>query len=125
MLDAFPVRAIQPEMVEHDLQLLGTGASAPTIAQPATGWSGVTVTRTSAGVYKLTWSEDQGIFSGFYASLRATTPGDLKTFSIVREGYSSSTRSVQFTLYNASGTATDLAALQWIDLMIRFKRTTA
>jgi hypothetical protein len=47
----------------------------------------------------------------------------VKNFDIVRESYDSSVYSIQFTLYNASGTATDLAALQWIDILVRFKLT--
>jgi len=113
-------RSYQPDVLEHDLTILGTGASAPTVAHPP-GPTGITVTRVSAGVTKLTWSDSPGRVLGIYFGLRATTPGDVKNFSIVREAYDSSTLSVQFTLYNASGTATDLAALQWIDILARFK----
>lgn len=117
-----PTRSVQPEVMEHDLLILGTGAAAPTVATPP-GPTGITVSRVSAGVTKLTWGENPGRFINMFFGLRATTPGDLKTFTIVREAYNSTTRSIQFTLYNASGTATDLAALQWMDILVRFKST--
>jgi len=119
MSDAYPVRSSVPEIVEHLISLVGTGAAIPT---KVTGTGpGITVTRTSAGLYVLTWSENPGIFIGLSWGLGADTPLDVDRFSLVRSAFASNALSI--TVFSEAGTATDLAALQYVDIVIRFKRT--
>ena len=117
--DAYPVRATAPECREHVIRLLGTGASAPTVQY---GY-GVTCTRTAAGVYKLTWSENPGVFLGASATLAAATPGDIKNHSVVFDTYDATTRTLELTFWDASAAAHDLAAVEYLHLIVRFKQT--
>lgn len=116
-MDAYPVKATEPEIWLHFVRLLGTGADVPTkeIGQ------GITVTRADTGVLVFTWAENPGTFIGMYRGFRATTPGDVDRFDIVHEAYDATTRSLQMTVYNESGSAADLAAAQYVSVMLAFK----
>lgn len=101
--------------------ITGTGA-----ANPTKRWGqGVTVTRSGAGVYVVTWAENPGNFQGWGQDLAADTPGNVKNYSVVRGAYSSTTRSITVNVFNGSGTATDLAALQYLDMEFRFAASSA
>lgn len=118
--DAYPPLSTVPEEVRVAVRLLGTGASAPTkvVGQ------GITVTRTGAGVYKLTFSESPGTFvmpDG--VSLQAATPGDIKNHSVVFDTWDSSTKAIEVTFWDASAVAHDLAADEWLSFFLVFKRT--
>lgn len=117
MLDASDLYAAEGDMVYLDVRLLGTGAAVPTKVYG----KGITVARTGAGVYTLTHTESPGIWAGCLKGTDATTPGDIKNFDVVVTNTSATVVTVNF--YNASGTATDLAAAQWINLTLRYKRT--
>lgn len=119
--EAYPVRATQPEVRQHIISMVGTGASAPTKLYGL----GVTITRTSAGLYLLTWAESPGTFLGMTSGLGADTPSALVGFTLVRDTYDATSRSMEIRLTNTSDVATDLAAAQYIDLIVSFKETTA
>lgn len=118
-MNAYPPRVTQPEAWGHMVRLLGTGGSAPT---KQIG-DGITVTRTAAGVYKLTWSENPGTFLGVNFALQAATPGDIKNHSVVFDTYDSSAFSIELTFWDAAAAAHDLAANEYILLTVWFKRT--
>ena len=118
--NGFQALFTQPSVWFHVVRLLGTGAAVPTKELG----DGITVTRTSAGLYVFTWADNPGTFIGMWPGLGAVTPGDVDRFSIVREEYVPATRTLQFTMYSDAGTATDLAALQRVDLLVAFKQTT-
>lgn len=112
------VKATQPEVIEHLIRAVG-GSSAIT---KVTG-TGLTVTRTGAGAYLVTWAENPGTHLTNQYGLSATTPGDLAGHTVIFGAYNATARTLAFVLYNASFAAHDLAALEWVDLTIRFKRT--
>ena len=115
-MDGYDLRSSEPDLISIDVRLLGTG-SAPTKVYG----KGITVARTGAGVYTLTHAETPGTWAGCLKGTDATTPGDIKNFDVVVTNTSATVVTVNF--YNASGTATDLAAAQWINLSLRYKRT--
>lgn len=83
--DADPLRSTEPETYVSFVRLLGTGAAAPTKQRGA----GITVTRTSAGLIKLTWGHDPGTFVGLAHAFRAATPGDVVDLKLVGDTYAS------------------------------------
>lgn len=99
--------------------ITGTGA-----ANPTKRWGqGVTVTRLAAGVYLITFADNNGFFQGWGQDLGADTPGNVKNYSVVRGAYDPATRSITVNVFNGSGVATDLAALQYLDMEFRFAAT--
>lgn len=118
--DSYPPRSTVPEELVVRIRMLGTGAAAPTrvVGQ------GCTITRTSAGLYKLTFSESPGTFvSVGDLTLQAATPGDLKNHSVVADTWDSTARAIEVSLWDASGVAHDLAANEWITVSLVFRRT--
>ncbi len=119
MQGGYDVRATQPEVIDHLIGLTGTGAANPTERYGP----GVVVTRTASGVYLITWAESPGNFVGFGYGLGADTAGDVKGHTVTRGVYSASAKTLAFSVWNASETADDLQALEYLDLVVRFKTT--
>ena len=86
--------------------------------------SGVTVTYVSTGLVDITWSANQskpGTFLGPQSAMfHATTQATIKAYSCVTGNYSVSARTLRVNMYDASNNLVDLAALQWLTLMIAF-----
>lgn len=118
-LDAHPVRGRKPEMVAHPVRMVGTGAAAPT---KEIG-DGITIARTSAGLYTLTWAEDPGTFVCATHSLRAATPLDMAGHTLIADTYSSKVLPIQ--LHDSLFAVDDLEAVEYIDMVIWFKTTAA
>lgn len=118
-----PVLARQPGTRVHHVRLLGTGASAPT---KEVGHS-ITVTRTGAGVYKLTWglAQHPGTFLGMSYTLGASTPGDVKGHTVTRSTVTAATSStglnISVSLWDSTFAADDLQATEYMDLVFHFK----
>jgi hypothetical protein len=117
----FQNRSTNPDTRYHHVRLLGAGAAAPTKSVGR----GVTVSRTGAGVYRITWAENPGVFLGMSWSLGSTTPGDVKTFTVTRGNFTPASAtvkaSVDLSVWNAAGTATDLASgAAQLDLLFVF-----
>lgn len=117
------LQANEPAAKAHIVRLVG-GSSAISIDE---GGHGMTVSRTSAGLYKLTWGSNPGTFLGWSWALGAATPANVAGHSVVRDEYDASTKSLAFTLYapgfdtNAvTWTAHDLAASEYLDIVVRF-----
>lgn len=121
MLQKFPAFSTQPNSHEEFIKILGTGAANPTKVEG----KGLTITRTGTGAYRVTWAESPGRYLGLKSwSLEATTPADLKNYSVVVDApFDTTNRRLDFVVYNSGGTATDLAAAQWIALTVAFART--
>lgn len=119
MQSGYPLLVSEPNVVGHIVRLLGTGASAPTKEVGA----GITVTRTGAGVYKLTWAENPFTYMGMLLLKGAATPGDVKNHDVVRDTYDSSAFALEISFFDASGTAHDLAANEYFDAIIMFRRS--
>lgn len=121
-LAQYEIRTTEPEAREHVVKFVG-GTNAVT----KVFGKGMTVTYVSTGVVKISWSdtaENPGTFIGLKsATWQATTPGDLKGFTVVHEAYVASTRSVLVNIYNSSFTLANLAALNWLTLTWLFTET--
>lgn len=118
--NTFGARTTIVDDTVHIVRAVGGSAAVTKV----TGY-GLAVTRTSTGLYKLTWSENPGIFVGYTWGLSATTLVEVAGFSVVAGVYNSTAFTLAFSVYNASNAVADLAALNWIDLVVRFKRTSA
>jgi hypothetical protein len=118
MPDGFPVRATRAEVTEHLIQAVGGSAAVTKVYG-----EGVAVTRTSSGLYLLTWAQNPGTFVGWSYAFAATTHADLDGFTAVRGVYNASAYTLAFSVYDATPTIADLAALNWIDIVCRFKGT--
>lgn len=110
----------EPALRDVEVRLLGTGAAVPTKVRG----QGITVTRTGVGVYVLTFAEHLGTYEGHVGpGLEATTPGDIKNHSVILGAYNTTTRAITVNLFDAAAAAHDLAALEWINLRLRFKQS--
>jgi hypothetical protein len=115
--DAFPLRLSEADCVGHVVTMVGTGASAPT----KVFGKGVTITRTGAGDYRLTWSENPGNYVATLHTLRAATESDNKGHTLVMGSYSTSNYTLDLTLWDSGFNAEDLEASEWIELVVLFK----
>jgi hypothetical protein len=111
------VLASEPAVHEYIVRLLGTGASVPTKSHG----SGITVTRTGVGVYRLTWTDNPLTILGASYCFAGATPADLKGYTMTRSLYTAATQTMDIYVWNSSFAAADLAATQVLDLVIRFK----
>ena len=112
----FPPLIDVPESRLRIIRMTGVGAGAPT----KNVGKGVTITRVGAGGYKATFNEFTGFFVGCAVSLESATMTDIKNFSVIVKNYDATNRAIEFDLFNAAGTATDLAANQQIVLFALF-----
>lgn len=121
MMDAFPQRNSSPEIECHHVRLLGTGAAAPTKQIGR----GITVTRTSAGLYKLTWAETPGTFVGISGAFGAATPDDMQGHTFARDTYDATAFSLEVLVQDSAFNVDDLEANEYLDLQVYFTRTAA
>lgn len=115
----YPQRTSVQEATAFAITILGTGAATPTKQEGL----GVTVAYVSTGKYKITWQENPFQFVSVYCGFLATTMADLKGYTVVFEDYSSTAFTMQFTVYNSSFAAADLAATQRLCIVAQFQRT--
>lgn len=88
---------------------------------------GVTTTYVSAGIVDLVFSElaGAGEFLGVIGYVfQATTTADVKAYALSVGVYNTSTRTLRINM-SESGTLTNLAALEWLNVTVAFKRATA
>jgi hypothetical protein len=119
MSDENPVRSLTSELVITPVKFVG-GTNAVTKVRG----EGVTVTYISAGVVDLTWSAYAGAgeFVGVLGHVfQATTPGDVKAYVLVPGVYNTTTRTLRLSMYE-SGSVTNLAALEWLNLTVGFEK---
>lgn len=104
------------------VRLLGTGAAAPT----KEFGPGITVTRTSEGLLKFTWTENPGEFVGIAGyAFGDTTPADVKGHTIARDTYSEATSTadayIEVAMYDSTFAVDDLEATEYLDICFAFK----
>jgi hypothetical protein len=117
--DAYVDRATDPEVVKHLVRMQGTGASAPT----KENGRGVTITRLGVGNYRLTWAENPGNFLGFTEpGKQATSSGALKNTTVDAIAWDATNRRLDIQLWSSAGAARELAAAEWLTLIVHFKR---
>ncbi len=121
MSNVNPVRSSSGEMELTFVKFVG-GTNAVTKVEG----EGVTTTYISAGVVDLTFSAlaGAGEFLGVVGHVfQATTPGDVKAYVLVPGVYNTSTLTLRLSMYE-SGSVTNLAALEWLNITIAFKKAT-
>lgn len=107
---------VQNTRVYH-IRMLGVNGSLTT--QEA---NGVTLSRLSEGVYRITWADNPFQFIGVLSQLIASTPGDLKDTEVVFDDYDSTTKTLDFSVFE-SGAAADLVATERIYIQVIFAET--
>lgn len=113
----FPARESEPEIRHLLVRMVGTGASAPTKVYG----QGVTIARTSEGLYTLTLTGIPGYFMGYTYGLQASTPANVSGHTIVADDYAS--KVFTFTLYDSAFAVEDLEASEWINFDLWFSTT--
>lgn len=114
--DADPVRSLTSGLQPHLCRFVGGSA-----AVTETHGDGITVSYVSSGIVELTWAVNPGTFVGCTGTFQATTPADVKSYVLVPGAYNSTTRKLRLNMYE-SGTLTDLAALEWLTVIVWFRR---
>ena len=117
-LEAYPQRASEPETYEHILTFTGAGSSNPTV----NFGKGLTVARTSQGVYTITFVDFPGNLCGFGASFQATTISDLKGYTCVIGRFDATGKILIINITDSSQALQDLTSTRTISLSITFKR---
>ena len=116
--DAWHVKASEPDVVAKLVSVEGTGASAPTVLYGR----GVTVTRTSEGLYKYAFGEYQGEFLGMTPGFGAATPSATAGYSLAHDTYDSSAFTIEVLLSEADDSIVDLADNQFLTMVFWFRR---
>lgn len=117
--DLNEVRSPSNGLVPYVMRMVGTGASAPTVVE-GKGFSSA-ITRTSAGLYKLTLLDDPGTFLGATPMLQAATPADIDGHSVVADTYDSTNKTIEVLLSDPTPAAHDLAASEWLTVILWFR----
>jgi len=119
----FPLRSTLYETVYHDLLVVGTGATVPTVVADA--GRGVTLTDQGTGITRISINEVPGTFVGALASLQATTMTDGLGHTIIFGAFVAKSGStdayIDFTHCTEAGAAEDLAALEWVAITLKFR----
>lgn len=121
MIDAFPQKSAYPEVWCHHVRLLGTGAAAPTKQIGR----GISVTRTSEGLYKLTFAEKPGVFVGMTGCFGAATPDDMAGHTFARDTYDATAFTIEVLVQDSAFNVDDLEANEYLDLQVYFTQTGA
>ncbi len=120
MNDPSPVRSPVPELELHFVKFVG-GTNAVTKVEG----EGVTVTYISAGIVDLTFPSGQGEFLGVVGHVfQATTTADVKAYLLQVGVWNTSTLTLRLNLTETT-TLTNLAALEWLNITLAFKKCTA
>lgn len=105
---------------DHVITLEGAGVGQPV----KTDGPGITVNRTGVGVIDLTWDELPGKYVGLTGfGFEATTPADLKGFTVVSTRFDSATLKVTINVTSNLDALTDLVAGQFLTLQFTFRQS--
>ena len=119
----FPLRGTLHDTVCHDLLMVGTGATVPTVV--ADSGRGVTLTDQGTGITRISFNEVPGTFIGAEASIQATTMTAVLGYQVIFGAWTAKSGStdayIDFTFTNAAGTAEDLAVLEWVKATVKFR----
>jgi hypothetical protein len=117
--DNHPQRCVEPETVEWPITIVGAGAANPT----KTYGKGVAVTWVSTGKYRLTFVDAPGnLVCPGGPNFQDATPGNLKNFAAVFGTFDSAGKVIDVSVYNASGTLTDLTSTNTVSFAMLFKK---
>lgn len=117
-IDFYPVRSSEPGVTDYVVSIVGVNDANPT----ETYGQGVTITRTAEGVYRITWATNPGRFLGVKGYVfGATTMSDTKGYTVTRGVYNTSAFTLDLSVWNSSFAASDIIALQYLDVTVSFK----
>jgi hypothetical protein len=124
MSNSNPVRSTTGELEIVFVKFVG-GTNAVTKVEG----EGVTVTYVSAGIVDLVFGAAPGPAAGEFLGVVghcfvATTTADVDTFTLQHGVYNTTTRTLRLNLSEA-GTLANLAALEWLNVLVAFKKCTA
>jgi hypothetical protein len=118
-LELYPQKASEPETAEMLVSFTGAGAANPTKVYG----KGVTVTWTSTGLYKLTFSDPPGnLVCPGGPCFQATVPAGVKGYTAVFGAFDATGKIVSVSIYNSTFALADLAAAQTVSFAMVFKR---
>lgn len=127
-LNAYPLVAAGPALVVYPIRLLGTGAADPTKEYGP----GVSVTRTGAGLYRVTFKANPLSFVGGFGMFGHTTPaaGVGNLIYIDSDSYNATNFTLDFAVEDpgteaAAPALVDLSSSMKAFLFLVFARTTA
>ena len=112
----YPARGTVQESRAYHIRLLGVNGANPTVQEG----SGITCTRTSEGLYKITWSENPYQFIGFHGNFGSLTMDDMVDYTCVRGVYNATAFTLAFSTYKQNGTVEDIIADQYLDIVVYF-----
>lgn len=116
----FKTKTNVPDERVYRVRLLGANGAAPT----KEFGPGVTVTRTSEGIYKFSFDDNPGEFIGIGGYIFGdTTPDDVKNKTIKRDTYTAPTSTADGHLevhVFESGTLDDIEATEYLDISFVF-----
>lgn len=119
--EALPWLATLPGVEAHIVKFVGGAAAVTKVYGKA-----VTVTYVGSGVVNLVWDtspENPGTCLGILGfSFQASTPGDVAGHTVVADDFVTATSTLPITIFNGSDTGHDLAASEWLTLVIGFTR---
>lgn len=118
MLDTFPIKCSEPAVVLIPVKFVG-GAAAVT----KVNGRDCTIAYVSTGVVTLTFGEGHGSFLGMLGrSFEATTQADVDGWTAVPGVYNATTRVLTVKIYNDTPALADLAALNWLTMVLAFQQ---
>ncbi len=118
-LEAYPVHGSHPELVLEIVKFVG-GTAAVTKVRGR----GLATTWISTGIVDIVFSESMGEFIGVLGRcFEATTASGVKGYTCVPGVFNTTTNTLRLNITGASEALVDLAALQWLTVLIAFKRS--
>ncbi len=114
----FPLRTAEPETYLYVGRTVGGTTATTEVSNTASGFA---ISYVSSGRFRLTWSENPGLLVCAQATFQATTPADVKSYVAVWGAMDTSAFTLDVYLYE-SGTLTDLADLEWLNVAVWMKR---
>lgn len=118
MNNAWDPYVSEPAIYTTKVRFLGTGAANPTEVFGA----GVTVTWVNTGRYLITWDDNPGLFAGYSWGLQSTTIANTKGCTVTVGVFDTTAYTLEVDVWDSAFAARDLAALEWLNLNIDFKR---
>lgn len=123
-IDSDVVENTQPETIEISGYFLGVNNADPTLVEGQGGLK--SCTWVSEGLYRFKFRERYEALTFCAFTLMATTPGDLKGYTVVAKSLDTSATdyyTLDVSVYDSTNTIADIIAAQWLHFEFKFRRT--
>lgn len=115
--DPFPYRTSEPELTGSIVKFVGGAAAVTKLFGKA-----LAVNYVGTGIVNLVWKENPGAFVGVLGHcFEATVHAGVKGYTVVAGVYNPATFTLQIQIFNSAFALADLAALQWLTIVLGFK----